>query len=115
MFEIRRELKRLFVGERTPALTDGFTGGDATLLELLDVGLLSQEAKSADVAAGRVSAKDKPQRRLEAAIVWREMARRTGDAVALRKAAAIAESAAAAFEASRRMDGWARARCEQQR
>lgn len=113
MFEIGRELKRLFVGERMEIPTDGLTGGDSGLLELLDLSLLSQEARSADVAAGRISAKDRPQRRLEAAIVWREVARRTGDAVALRKAAAIAESAAAAFETARRMDGWARARCEQ--
>ena len=79
----------------------------------LDLRLLQQEAKSADIAAGRISAQDKPQRRLEAAIVWREVARRSGDAVALRKAAATAETAAAAFDPVRRPDDWARARCEQ--
>jgi tetratricopeptide (TPR) repeat protein len=41
------------------------------------------------------------------------VARRTGDPVALRKAAAGAETAAAGFEATHRKDGWARARCEQ--
>lgn len=65
------------------------------------------------MAAGRVGAKDKAQRRLEAAIVWREVARRSGDAAALRKAAATAEAAAEAFGRDRRPDGWARARCEQ--
>lgn len=112
MFELGRELRRFFTADRAkPA--DGLTGGDSSLLELLDSQLLAQEAKAADVAAGRISAKDKPRRRLEAAIVWREVARRTGDAVALRKAAAGAETAAAGFETAHRKDGWARARCEQ--
>jgi hypothetical protein len=113
MFEFGRELKKLFAGERTGGFTDGLTGGDAALLELLDLKLLQQEAKAADVAAGRVSARDKAQSRLEAAVVWREVARRSGDVVALRKAAATAEAAAAAFDPDRRADGWARARCEQ--
>ncbi|WP_331084272.1 hypothetical protein [Phenylobacterium sp.] len=113
MFELGRELRRFFSPERVRPITDGLTGGDSSLLELLDSQLLAQEAKAADVAAGRISAKDKPRRRLEAAIVWREVARRTGDAVALRKAAAGAETAAAGFEAAHRKDGWARARCEQ--
>lgn len=113
MFELGRELKRFFAADRGKAPADGLTGGDTSLLELLDSRLLAQEAKAADVAAGRISAKDKPRRRLEAAIVWREVARRTGDAVALRKAAAGAETAAAGFEAAHRRDGWARARCEQ--
>lgn len=113
MFELGRELKRFFAAERARPNADGLTGGDSSLLELLDCRLLTEEAKAADVAAGRIGAKDKPRRRLESAIVWREVARRTGDAVALRKAAALAETAAAGFEAARRTDGWARARCEQ--
>lgn len=113
MFELGRELKRFFAPERAKPPADGLTGGDSSLLELLDAQLLAQEAKASDIAAGRISAKDKPRRRLEAAIVWREVARRTGDAVALRKAAAGAETAAAGFEAAHRNDGWARARCEQ--
>jgi hypothetical protein len=113
MFELGRELRRFFALERAKAPSDGLTGGDSSLLELLDSQLLAQEAKACDIAAGRISAKDKPRRRLEAAIVWREVARRTGDAVALRKAAAGAEAAATGFEAAHRRDGWARARCEQ--
>lgn len=113
MFEFGRELKRLFGQEGVRPPRDGLTGGDASLLELLDFRLLSAEGKAADVAAGRVGAKDKAQRRLEAAIVWREVARRSGDAAALRKAAATAEAAAEAFGRDRRPDGWARARCEQ--
>src|SRR6185369_9357714 len=87
--------------------------GDAALLELLDLSMLTTEARSADVAAGRIGAHDKAQRRLDAAVVWREVARRSGDAVALRKAAATAEMASSGFEPNRRPDGWARARCEQ--
>jgi len=113
MFELGREFMRLFASERMRPHADGLTGGDATLLELLDLNLLRQEAKAADVAAGRISAQDKAQRRLDAAVVWREVARRSGDAVALRKAAAAAETACAGFDPVRRPDAWARARCEQ--
>ncbi len=113
MFELGREFMRLFSGDRARAHTDGLTGGDAALLELLDLNLLQQEARASDVAAGRISAQDKAQRRLEAAIVWREVARRSGDPVALRKAACAAETAADSFDQHRRPDAWARARCEQ--
>ncbi|MFL5296136.1 MAG: hypothetical protein ACJ798_07110 [Phenylobacterium sp.] len=113
MFELGREFMKLFGGERLRPVTDGLTGGDAALLELLDLSMLRAEARSADVAAGRVGASDKAQRRLDAAVVWREVARRSGDAVALRKAAATAETASAAFDPARRPDGWARARVEQ--
>lgn len=113
MFELGRELMKLFGGERMNPLSDGLTGGDAALLELLDLNLLMAEAKAADVAAGRISAQDKAQRRLDAAVVWREVARRSGDVVALRKAAATAELATAAFDSARRPDSWARARVEQ--
>ena len=113
MFEFGRELKRLFGGEDFHAPRDGLTGGDASLLELLDLNLIRQEGKAADVAAGRIGAQDKAQRRLEAAIIWREVARRSGDSIALRKAAATAEAAAEAFGRNRRPEGWARARCEQ--
>jgi hypothetical protein len=107
------EIFRRLSPERLKAHQDGLTGGDASLLELLDLNLLKQEGKAADVAAGRIGAKDRAQRRLEAAMVWREVARRTGDAAALRKAAACAEAAATAFKGARRTEGWARARCEQ--
>ncbi|KRB48956.1 hypothetical protein [Phenylobacterium sp. Root700] len=113
MFEFGRELKRLFGSDSLNAPRDGLTGGDASLLELLDLKMIAQEGRAADIAAGRVGAKDKAQRRLESAIIWREVARRSGDAAALRKAAATAEAAAEAFGRDRRPDGWARARCEQ--
>ncbi|HLI66934.1 MAG TPA: hypothetical protein VKU90_11270 [Caulobacteraceae bacterium] len=110
MFEFGRELKRFF---RADALKDGLTGGDASLLELLDLDLLRAEGKAADVAAGRISAKDRARRYLEAARVWREIARRTGDVAALRKAASSAEQAAAGFDREKRIGLWAAARCEQ--
>jgi hypothetical protein len=113
MFELGREFMKLFAGERPRSVADGLTGGDSALLELLDLPMLQTEARSADVAAGRVGAVDKAQRRLDAAVVWREVARRSGDVVALRKAAATAETALAAFDPARRPDGWARARVEQ--
>jgi hypothetical protein len=113
MFELGREFMKLFAGERIRPVTDGLTGGDAALLELLDLGMLQTEARSADVAAGRIGAQDKAQLRLDAAVIWREVARRSGDVVALRKAAATAETALAGFDAARRPESWARARVEQ--
>ena len=98
MFE---ELKRLFTTDAPPR--DGLTGGDASLFDVLDLGLLRSEARAADIAAGRVTAKDPHQRRLEAARVWRELARRTGDPVALRNAALGAEKAVQGFKAEGRL------------
>jgi hypothetical protein len=113
MFELGRELKRLFGAEPPTGSGQGLTGGDGALLELLDVPLLLQEGRAADIAASRICNKDKPQRRLDAALIWREAARRTGDVAKLRKAAATAEAAAAAIDPVRRPDAWAQARCEQ--
>jgi hypothetical protein len=110
MFEFGREFRRLF---KADGFKDGLTGGDASLLELLDLDLLRVEGRAADVAAGRISAKDRPQRYLEAARVWREVARRTGDMACLRKAASAAEQAAAGFDRDHRLAAWAAARCEQ--
>ena len=111
MFEFGREIKRLFAADAPPR--DGLTGGDPSFLELLDMDLLRSEARAADIAAGRISVKDPAQRRLEAARVWRELARRTGDPIALRNAALAAERAVQAFKAESRTKGWAAARCEQ--
>ena len=113
MFELGRELKRLFGADPAFGSGEGLTGGDSSLLELLDVNLLLQEAQAADLAAGRPAAKDKSERRMEAAFIWREAARRTGDIVHLRKAAATAEAAATGLDSVRRPEVWARARCEQ--
>src|SRR5476649_731008 len=116
MFEFGRELRRLFGGARFPVgwaqlpgkdgLKDGLTGGDGALLELLDLKMLRAEAKGADVAAGRIGTRDRARRLLEAAVVWRELARRTGSAEALRKAAANAERAAEAYAGTHRQQGW---------
>ena len=112
MFEFGRELWRWFSKGPRPG-RDGFSGGDGALLELLDLEMLRAEAKGADVAAGRIGAKDRPRRLLEAASTWRELARRSGDSGALRHAADNAEKAAAAFAEARRHRDWARARLEQ--
>ena len=111
MFEFGRDLRKAFGAAALPR--DGMTGGDAALLDLLDLRLLKAEARAADIAAGRIGARDPAARQLEAARVWREVARRSGDAVALRKAAACAEAAASKFEAGRRPTGAALARVEQ--
>lgn len=114
VFEFGRGIRRLLQVEpdfRPPR--DGLAGGDAALLELMDLRLLRAEGRASDIAAGRIGARDRARRRLDAAVVWRETARRAGDAAALRKAAANAEMAADLFDPRRRPDGWVRARGEQ--
>ena len=110
MIEFGRGLKKLF---QSPAPQGGLARGDATLLELLELRLLQSEARSADVSAGRIGAKDRALRLSEASVVWREVARRTGDAAALRKSAASAEQAAKLARQSDRKGALARALCEQ--
>ncbi len=89
MFEFRRLFRPAFAKAR-----DGFAGDDPALLELLDLSLLKSEAAAADVAAGRVSTTDRAAARIRQSAAWREVARRTGDVIALRKAASAAELAA---------------------
>ena len=114
MFEFGRDLRRMLQPKVPFAPTrEGLTGGDPSLLELLDVDLLKAEAKASDVAAGRISAKDRPALNLRQAVVWRELARRTGEPEALRKAAAAAETALKAISRQSRPQAWARARLEQ--
>jgi len=114
MFEFGRELKRILQpqGGYAPP-RDGLTGGDPTLLELLDVTMLRSEAKAADVAAGRISARDRPLLHIRQAQVWRELARRTGDEDALRRAATAAETALTGLSRKSRAAAWAKARTEQ--
>lgn len=88
------DFKRLF--RTQPGFTvprDGLTGGDQSLLELVDLNLLKGEGKAADITAGRVSTKDRAAARLRQARIWREAARRCGDVVLLRRAASAAELA----------------------
>jgi hypothetical protein len=113
MFE---DLKRLFRNE--PAFVparDGLTGGNPALMEMLDLSLLQGEAKACDIAAGRTAIKDRPARQLRQAVAWRELARRSGDAESLRRAAAAAESAVTNLDRATQAKGWAAARLEQAR
>ncbi len=87
MFEFGRELKRILGGAVTR------DEADLSLLELLDTEQLEHQAKTCNVNAGRVSTRDPYPHWLAASAVWREQARRTGDPVALRKAASAAVSA----------------------
>ncbi len=114
MFEFGRDLRRRLVADKSGvAARDGLTGGDAALLELLDLDLLHAEAKAAETAVGRIGVADVSNARLAAAAVWREVARRTGDPIALRRAAAHAQTALDGFETAHRGADAARARCEQ--
>jgi tetratricopeptide (TPR) repeat protein len=112
MFEIGRELRRFFA---PPRPRDGLSLGDASLLELLDLNLLKAEARAADVAAGRIGVLDKAERLIEASAVHLELARRTGDPAALRKAASCAQQAADIRRDEGRSTRLGQARCAQAR
>lgn len=104
MFEFGRELRRIFGPD---------TDGEARpgLLELIDLSLLRREALSAETAARRAGASDRSGRYAEAALLHREIARRTGEAESLRRSASAAELALRAAGATRAQA--ARARREQ--
>jgi tetratricopeptide (TPR) repeat protein len=86
MFEFGRELRRIFGNQ-------GRFESDSSLYELLNLELLISQGRSLDIEAGRVSTKNRFDPHIESAVIWREYARRTGDPLAMRKAAAAAESA----------------------
>ena len=110
MFEFGREIRRLFAnGAKNGAAREGLTGGDAGLLDLLDLSFLMREGRAADDAANRTSERDRAERLLHASVIWREAARRTGDPAALRKSASAADMAASAFKKDNRIGDWGRA------
>jgi hypothetical protein len=86
MFEFGRELRRIFGNH-------GRGETDPSLYELLNLKLLIQQGRHLDIEGGRVSTKNRFTPYVEAAQIWREYARRTGDPVALRRAASAAENA----------------------
>ena len=55
MFEFGRELKRLFGAEGMNTPRDGLTGGDSSLLELLDLELLKADATRKTASQPRVN------------------------------------------------------------
>ncbi|MDI7775400.1 hypothetical protein [Asticcacaulis sp. EMRT-3] len=86
MFEFGRELRRIF---RHHDRIDA----DTSLYELMNLQLLIAQGRQFDIEGGRVSTRDRFSPYLQAARIWREYARRTGDPVAMRRAAAAAENA----------------------
>lgn len=86
MFEFGRELRRI-MGQ------NGRFEPDISLYELMNLELLINQGRGLDVEGGRVSTKSRYEPYLEAAIIWREYARRTGDPLSMRKATTAAENA----------------------
>ena len=86
MFEFGREIRRIFGNH-------GRVETDPSLYELLNLKLLIAQGRHLDIEGGRVSTKNRFTPYLEATQIWREYARRTGDPVALRRAASAAENA----------------------
>ena len=86
MFEFGRELRRIFRNQ-------GRVDTDPSLYELLNLKLLITQGRALDIEGGRVSTKYRFGPYIEAAQVWREYARRTGDPAAMRRAANAAENA----------------------
>jgi hypothetical protein len=86
MFEFGRELRRIFAPEAADEARPG-------LLELLDLALLRREAANAESVARRAPVSERSARHAEAALLHREIARRSGEAEALRRSASSAELA----------------------
>jgi tetratricopeptide (TPR) repeat protein len=110
MFGLNRQVRKL-IEEQGGALRDGLSADDMSLVEVLPLAMLLKEAAEADDTAGRASGRKRSQLRLDAAILWREVTRRSGEVRALSRAAFSAEGALELYGV--RSAGWARARCEQ--
>lgn len=110
MFGLNRQVRKL-LEEQGGALRDGLSADDMSLAEVLPLAMLLKEATEADDVAGRASGRSRSQLRLDAAILWREVTRRSGEVRALSRAASAAEAALDLYGV--RSAGWARARCEQ--
>lgn len=93
MFEFGRELRRIF---RQHDRIDA----DASLYELMNLQMLIAQGRQFDIEGGRVSTRDRFTPYIQAALIWREYARRTGDPVAVRRAAASAENAGKAAQSA---------------
>jgi hypothetical protein len=88
MFEFRRLFPPAFARSK-----QSLAGDESALLELLDVKLLAAEAQAAEITAGRPGEGGGKNAQLRQSAAWRELARRTGDVLALRRAASAAERA----------------------
>lgn len=110
MFEFGRDVRRFFAGRRAGAAA---AASEAALLELLETDALRAEARAVSAAAQRAAPRERARRKLSSARIWRELARRTGDGEALRKAAAAAAEAKTGFAGARRQQDWAQARLEE--
>ncbi|MFM8755164.1 MAG: hypothetical protein ACKODL_10855 [Phenylobacterium sp.] len=111
MFGLSRQVRKLLEEQGAGAPRDGLNADDTSLLEVLPLAMLLREAMDADDLAGRATGRRKSQLRLDSAILWREVTRRSGEVRALSRAALAAEKALETYGS--RSAGWARARCEQ--
>lgn len=93
MFEFGRELRRIFRHHDRIET-------DTSLYELMNLQMLIAQGRHFDIEGGRVSTQDRFTPYVQAAAVWREYARRTGDPVAVRRAAASAENAGKAAQSA---------------
>ena len=111
MFGLNRQVRKLLEEQGGAGPRDGLNADDMSLVEVLPLSMLLKEAMEADDIAGRASGRKRSQLRLDAAILWREVTRRSGEVRALSRAASSAEDALDHY--GERSAGWARARCEQ--
>jgi hypothetical protein len=99
MFEFGRELKRMF------GMVPNRGRCDPSFLELVELKLLASHGRSAEIAAGRASTRDPLSHLLDAALIWREHARRSGDVSSLLKSAKAIEAAEQRAAAGRDLAG----------
>jgi len=111
MFGLNRQVRKLIEEQGGGFAREGLTADDLSLIEVLPLGMLLNEAKETDTLAGRASGRKRSMLRLDSAILWLEVTRRSGEVRALSRAASAAEGALEFFGPS--SASWARARCEQ--
>jgi tetratricopeptide (TPR) repeat protein len=111
MFGLNRQVRKLLEEQGGGLAREGLTADDPSLIEVLPLSMLLNEAKETDTLAGRASGRKRSMLRLDSAILWLEVTRRSGEVRALSRAASAAEGALEFFGPN--SAGWARARCEQ--
>ena len=111
MFGLNRQVRKLLEEQGGAYTRDGLNADDTTLVEVLPLGMLLNEATDTDTLAGRSTGRKRSQLRLDASVLWLEVTRRSGEVRALSRAATAAEDALEFF--GPRSAGWLRARCEQ--
>lgn len=93
MFGLNRQVQKLVEVQGRPNSREGLTADDISRAEPLPLASLLEEAFNADAVAERSTGRRRSQLKLDSAVLWREVARRSGEVRALSRAATAAKEA----------------------